>query len=658
MTRVFDPYVEWLGIAQEDQPPNYYRLLGIELFEDDSEVIQTAARRRVALLKEKLPEDRGRWSRRLLREVAAAQGCLTHADRKAAYNCKLKAKASPPSTPSTVATAVVTGVLPAEADAPQAEAGAIPPIVRPIEAPPIIATSAPPVPLPVPVPGGEQDPEPPPVVDEPDGPPAASVLATATASAPWAVAGPIVTSRQSIRRKPTQGQPLTALVGATTGVLALLAVIYFAVDHWGQPAPREKQQIASTKAPEVRTRRGSEQGPAAESKPVATRTADRLEEEPLVAQAPPQATAQRAPPPVERQPEARPAAEPRTPAVEPAGPPGGSDPLIGELPEWPLQDPADKSAAPGLTAPRSTRVRPELVELTGDPKDVLLGRGLNRQKEYWLLADDDDLQAHLGPLDELDKKYKAADLALAKALQDIQKLREQLPAALQAREPAAVQVLRQKLQEASVAYRSLLKTTVGTRGELTAKLVSLAQRAERLEATYQNLSDDPEVLAALQQLGPTNRLGPTLTFVTNRNRLAAWEEHLLTDQTAGFWGDQDGDVFYVPVVVNERTAALFAVQLAAEINLIPAGIVQEAGIEVAAEPQYELTVRGVMFRAAKVKIPSLRLGKFVSADVEAFVVPADVSLGGFLNATAFPGLKLDVHVGQHLLTVRPLPPPR
>ena len=103
---------------------------------------------------------------------------------------------------------------------------------------------------------------------------------------------------------------------------------------------------------------------------------------------------------------------------------------------------------------------------------------------------------------------------------------------------------------------------------------------------------------------------------------------------------------------------MFAVQLAAEINLIPAGIVQEAGIEVAAEPQYELTVGGVTFRAAKVKLPSLRLGKFVSADVEAFVVPADVSLGGFLNATAFPGLKLDVHVGQHLLTVRPLPPPR
>ena len=29
----FDAYHEWLGIPPKDQPPNHYRLLGIELFE-------------------------------------------------------------------------------------------------------------------------------------------------------------------------------------------------------------------------------------------------------------------------------------------------------------------------------------------------------------------------------------------------------------------------------------------------------------------------------------------------------------------------------------------------------------------------------------------------------------------------------------------------
>ena len=32
---MFDPYRKWLGIPPKDQPPNHYRLLGLELFETD-----------------------------------------------------------------------------------------------------------------------------------------------------------------------------------------------------------------------------------------------------------------------------------------------------------------------------------------------------------------------------------------------------------------------------------------------------------------------------------------------------------------------------------------------------------------------------------------------------------------------------------------------
>jgi hypothetical protein len=32
-TKTVDPYDEWLGIPPKDQPPNHYRLLGLELFE-------------------------------------------------------------------------------------------------------------------------------------------------------------------------------------------------------------------------------------------------------------------------------------------------------------------------------------------------------------------------------------------------------------------------------------------------------------------------------------------------------------------------------------------------------------------------------------------------------------------------------------------------
>ena len=51
MSGAFDPYRKWFGIPPEDQPPNHYRLLGIELFECDEEAIDNAATQRMAFVK-------------------------------------------------------------------------------------------------------------------------------------------------------------------------------------------------------------------------------------------------------------------------------------------------------------------------------------------------------------------------------------------------------------------------------------------------------------------------------------------------------------------------------------------------------------------------------------------------------------------------------
>jgi hypothetical protein len=42
MPQAFDPYHRWLGIPPKRQPANHYRLLGLELFETDPEVIRDA----------------------------------------------------------------------------------------------------------------------------------------------------------------------------------------------------------------------------------------------------------------------------------------------------------------------------------------------------------------------------------------------------------------------------------------------------------------------------------------------------------------------------------------------------------------------------------------------------------------------------------------
>ena len=58
MPDTFDPYYEWLGIRPKDQPPNHYRLLGIDLFEENLNVIERAADRQMAHIR---TYQAGRW---------------------------------------------------------------------------------------------------------------------------------------------------------------------------------------------------------------------------------------------------------------------------------------------------------------------------------------------------------------------------------------------------------------------------------------------------------------------------------------------------------------------------------------------------------------------------------------------------------------------
>ena len=95
MSGSFDPYYKWLGIPPRNQPPNHYRLLAIELFESDREVIDSAANRLMAYLKTLATGDDVAASQKLLNEVAAARRCLLSGKEKAAYDKKLRAAIAP-----------------------------------------------------------------------------------------------------------------------------------------------------------------------------------------------------------------------------------------------------------------------------------------------------------------------------------------------------------------------------------------------------------------------------------------------------------------------------------------------------------------------------------------------------------------------------------
>ncbi len=90
MPEAFDAYYKWLGISPKDQPPNHYRLLGIDVFEDNPEVITSAADKQMAHIRSFQTGKFSALSQKILNEIAAARICLLNAAKKAAYDDQLR----------------------------------------------------------------------------------------------------------------------------------------------------------------------------------------------------------------------------------------------------------------------------------------------------------------------------------------------------------------------------------------------------------------------------------------------------------------------------------------------------------------------------------------------------------------------------------------
>lgn len=98
MPEPFDPYYEWLGIPPKDQPPNHYRLLGIELFEENLNVIDRAADRQMGHVRSFQTGKHVKESQRLLNELSSAKVTLLSASKRADYDRQLRAQLAAHST--------------------------------------------------------------------------------------------------------------------------------------------------------------------------------------------------------------------------------------------------------------------------------------------------------------------------------------------------------------------------------------------------------------------------------------------------------------------------------------------------------------------------------------------------------------------------------
>jgi len=129
MAKKFDPYDKWFNIPAGEQPPDHYRLLGIDRFESETAVINEAAEQRVAFLHDVATGPQVAMTQRLLNEVAAARLCLTDPEKKSAYDAKLRHPPAPKRPPRRAEAAIPVATVPRPSAPPKAipQAAPVPP---------------------------------------------------------------------------------------------------------------------------------------------------------------------------------------------------------------------------------------------------------------------------------------------------------------------------------------------------------------------------------------------------------------------------------------------------------------------------------------------------------------------------------------------------
>jgi hypothetical protein len=117
LSDAFDPYHRWLGIPPNDRPPNHYRLLALEAFESDEEVIRSAADRQMGHLRTFQTGRNAAFSQKLLNEVAAARVCLLAPAKKSEYDAWLaRQQAAPPAARGVESSGAAAPMFDAEMD--------------------------------------------------------------------------------------------------------------------------------------------------------------------------------------------------------------------------------------------------------------------------------------------------------------------------------------------------------------------------------------------------------------------------------------------------------------------------------------------------------------------------------------------------------------
>lgn len=283
----FDPYYKWLGIPPAEQPPNHYRLLGLQLFEADPDVIANATDRQMAHIRTFQTGRHAAQSQQILNEFAAAKVCLLRPEKKAEYDRALRARQAPPADADyteAITAEPLTNVEPAAPVAPKHPASPQP------AAPRVASGSSPNLNRPRPVqPAPGQGARPVPVRPLQPVPMQAVPVAPVEAASDFSAVESLVSQEKAhggahARRRQAKKSPLSnpLVLGGGAGALVLLAIIFVAFSGGDQPQPaqatqhgsganalavNEDPQPADTTDPQTSTSQQATQPPTTQSSP-------------------------------------------------------------------------------------------------------------------------------------------------------------------------------------------------------------------------------------------------------------------------------------------------------------------------------------------------------------------------------------------------------
>ena len=91
MSAPFYPYEAWLDIPAGEQPPSYYRLLGLATFEPDHATIERAARQQLARIQKLAAAEHAALAKVIAEQIVAARNILLSPGARQIYDRSLAA---------------------------------------------------------------------------------------------------------------------------------------------------------------------------------------------------------------------------------------------------------------------------------------------------------------------------------------------------------------------------------------------------------------------------------------------------------------------------------------------------------------------------------------------------------------------------------------